>query len=369
MKIIGLEPFILHVPVTGSAIADSTNAVTHWGAPGVIVHTDAGISGCGYTGTLGHLACDRLIRDCIGEVLGPLVLGQDALATASLWEQMTAYPPLKWVGRAGIAQMAIAAVDVALWDIKAKAADMPLWQLLGGNEKKRLAAYNTDGGWLNWSKQQLIDDARRAVDAGFWGVKIKIGKPDPHEDLDRIEAVRDAVGAEVNFMVDGNCAWDLPTAIHFGGRFADYDLYWFEEPLAADDVSGHAELARAIETPIAVGESLYRVSEFRRYMEARAIHHVQPDATRLGGITPWLPAAELAQSFGLPVIAHVADMMHIHAHLAFAHPACRMLEYIPWMRVCFEEPVTVEDGCFVLPRNPGAGTTFCGDTIERFGVS
>lgn len=368
MKITRLEPFILHVPVTGARIADSTHQVTHWGVPGVVVSTDVGIRGYGYTGTLGHLPTDRLIRDCIGEVFGPLLVGEDPLSVRAHWQRLHDAPAVRWVGRAGITQMALAAVDVALWDIKAKAADMPLWKLLGGSDSARVEAYNTDGGWLNWSKQEVVDCARAMVDDGFRGVKLKIGKPDAHDDLDRIEAVRKAIGPRVNLMVDVNAAWDLPTAVRFGRRLEAFDIYWIEEPLPADDLPGHVELARSIATPIALGEGFYSVESFRDFISARAVRFVQPDATRLGGITPCWQVAELTQAFGLPVVAHAADMMQVHLHVSIAHPACNLLEYIPWLRDCFEEPATVEAGFFNAPTAPGASTTLKPAAMEDHGV-
>ena len=369
MKFTRVEPFILHVPVTGSGIADSTFQVTHWGAPGVIVHTDAGIRGYGYTGTNGHTATDRLIRDAIGECFGPLLEGEDPREVRALWKKLSSFPAIRWVGRAGVTQMALAAVDIALWDLKAKAADMPLWKLLGGSGTKRVEAYNTDGGWLNCSKQQLVDSARSLLDQGFGGVKLKVGSPDPYDDLERIAAVREAIGPRASLMVDANGAWDLARAVKFGRRFSDYDVDWFEEPLGFDDVAGHARLARAIATPIALGEQLYSASEFRTFLEAGAVHYVQPDATRLGGITPWWQVADLAAAFHVPVTAHISDMMQVHQHLSVAHPACDLLEYIPWLRVCFEEPATVVGSHYQTPQAPGASTTLQPDALERFGVT
>lgn len=368
MKITRLETFILHVPVTGSRIADSVHQVTHWGAPGVLLHSDDGLSGVGYTGTHGHLATDRLIAACIRDAFGPLVIGQDPLEVQHLWQRLSEYPPVRWVGRAGITQMALSAIDVALWDLKAKAAGLPLWKLLGGSPARRPVAYNTDGGWLNRTKDELVADARRQVEVeGFRGVKIKVGSPDPHDDLERIEAVRRAIGPRVDLMVDGNGLWDLPTAVRFGRRFADYDVRWFEEPVGFEDVPGHAALARAIATPVALGEQLYSVHAFRDFIEAGAVHYVQPDATRLGGVTPCWQAADLALARRLPVCLHVGDMMQIHQHVAIAHTACTWLEYIPWLRECFEEPATVEGGLFKVPEQPGIGA-LRGDAVARFGV-
>jgi len=369
MKITSIEPFILHVPVSGGGIADSSNSLTHWGVIGVVVETDAGPSGTGYTGTLAHLPTDRLIRDCIEHSFGPMLVGQNPLEVRGLWEKLYNAPAIRWVGRAGITQMALAAIDVALWDIKAKAARMPLWQLLGGSDEEPLVAYNTDGGWLNWSLDQLVADARASVDAGFRAIKLKVGSPYPEDDLRRIEAVRDAIGPKVDLMIDGNGRWDLPTVLRFARRLAEFDVFWFEEPTWYDDVAAHATLARAVHTPIALGEQLYSLDDFRRFVEAGAVHYVQPDATRLGGITPWWRVAELALASRLPVVAHAADMMQIHQHVSIAHSACRMFEYIPWLRECFEEPATVVDGLVQAPRLPGASTTLRPEALSRFGVN
>ena len=135
-----------------------------------------------------------------------------------------------------------------------------------------------------------------------------------------------------------------------------------------DDVAGHALLARSIETPIALGEQLYSADAFRDFITAGAVQFVQGDATRLGGITPWWQVAELARTYRLPVVAHAADMMQIHQHLSIAHPACAWLEYIPWLRGCFQEPATVEEGLFRVPQAPGASTTLRADALERFAV-
>ncbi len=368
MKITNVETFVLHVPVTNLRVADSSHQLTDWGAVGTIIHTDTGLRGYGYTGTHGHLATDRLIRDCIRHAYAPLLTGEDPHNVAQLWEKLYHHPSIRWVGRAGITQMALSAVDIALWDIKAKAAGMPLWKLLGGNEHKKLEAYNTDGGWINWSVDQLVECAKASVDEGFRGLKLKVGSLDPNDDLRRIKAVRDVIQPHVKLSVDANGRWDLPTAMHVGRRFREYDVLWFEEPLWFDDVFSHAALARAIDTPIALGEQLYSPDAFSQFIRAGALHYVQPDVTRLGGVTAWWQVADLAFAHRLPVVAHAGDMMQVQQHLAFAHPACQLLEYIPWLRVCFEEPATVEDGYFRLPQAPGAGTTIKTERIARFGI-
>jgi L-alanine-DL-glutamate epimerase-like enolase superfamily enzyme len=368
MRITAVQTFILHVPVTRQGISDSTHAITHWGAPGAILCTDEGICGYGYSGTHAHLASDRLITAAIESCFAPLLIGRDPREVGALWAAMASHPPLQWVGRGGILTLALGALDVALWDIKAKAAGEPLWQALGGSARP-VAAYNTDGGWLNWPLQVLVDDCRRAIElGGFQGVKIKVGGDNMSIDVARLEAVRTALGPGVFLAVDANGRMDLPRAMRFGRHTAELGVDWFEEPLWYDDVASHARLAEAIETPVALGEQLYLPQHFSTFMDARALHYAQPDVARLGGLTPWLQVADMALARGFPVVPHVGDMMQTHLHSAIAHPACTMLEYIPWLRECFTEPATVVDGYFVVPRQPGAGTTLRDDAITRFGV-
>ena len=171
------------MPVTRQGIADSTHVISHWGMPGVMVEAADGTVGYGYTGTHAHLPLDRTIVDCIENTFAPLLVGQDALAAESLNEKMLRHPPALWVGRGGVVQMAISAIDIALWDLKAKLLKVPLWQLLGGDAATRLEAYNTDGGWLNWDERALVEDAKQIIhEDGFKGIKIKLGKESVRED-------------------------------------------------------------------------------------------------------------------------------------------------------------------------------------------
>jgi L-alanine-DL-glutamate epimerase-like enolase superfamily enzyme len=358
MKITKLEPFILHAPVTRGGIADSTHKVSHWGAPGVAIRTDSGHTGYGFSGTHAHLPTDRLIVDCIVNGYGPLLLGEDPREVLWLWEKLHQQPEMCWVGRAGITHLALGAVDIALWDLKAKDAGLPLWRLLGGSARKRVEAYNTDGGWLNWPLKTLVADCKRMVEReGYRAVKIKVGGPDPREDVRRVEAVRRALGPSVRIMTDANGRWTLPQAIQTAGRLQDFDVVWIEEPLYFDDVEGHRRLAETIQTPIALGEQLYTAQHFRDFIQAGAVHYVQPDAVRLAGVTEFWRVADLARCYGLPVAPHVGDMCQVHQHLCFAHPACDLLEYIPWLRDWMETPARIVDGFYVAPEVPGAGTT------------
>lgn len=356
MRITKLEPIILHAPVTRGGIQDSTHSISHWGAPGVAIHTDTGHVGYGFSGTHAHLPSDRLIVDCITESYGPLLIGENPMATQALWQKLYKKSEIYWVGRSGITHLALGAIDIALWDLKCKALDLPLWSLLGGSGKEKLEAYNTDGGWLNWSIEDLVADCKRMVEEqGYRAVKIKVGGESGVEDLRRVEAVRHALGNDIRIMTDANGRWSLPEAIRLGRRLADYDISWIEEPMGFDDVKGHTRLAQSISTPIALGEQLYLTPQFRDFINAGAVDFVQPDIVRLAGITEWWTVAELAHANNLPVVPHVGDMGQVHQHLCLAHPACQLLEYIPWLAPWMKHPAQVKDGFYVAPEVAGAG--------------
>jgi L-alanine-DL-glutamate epimerase-like enolase superfamily enzyme len=370
MKIQSVEPFILHLPLTSDSISDSTHSITHWGVVGAVVTTTDGLKGYGFTGTHAHLASDRLITACIRDCYAPLLIGEDASDTTRLWTKLARHPALQWVGRAGITHLALAAIDVALWDLKAKKADLPLWSYLGGARTERLEAYNTDIGWLSFSLDELLAGAARAVEEdGFTRIKVKVGHDDPNLDIKRLQAVRERLGETVRIAIDGNGKWDLPTCRRFCARANDLDIFWFEEPLWYDDIASHATLARSTPIPIALGEQLYSVDAFRSFIAAGAVAYVQPDVTRLGGVTEYIQVADLALAHRLPVVPHAGEMSQVHVHLSYWHPASTILEYIPWIKDHFAEPANVREGIFRRPEQAGASTTILAESFERYGKS
>ena len=185
-------------------------------------------------------------------------------------------------------------------------------------------------------------------------------------DIDRIAAVRRAVGSNVTIAVDANGAWDLPTCKRFCSRAAPLDLFWIEEPMWYDDIGSHAALAGATSIPIALGEQLYSADAFNNFISAGAVQYVQPDVTRLAGITEYIRVTEAAYAHRLPVVAHIGDMGQVHVHLSYWHPASSMLEYIPWIKDCFVEPIRVEAGYYLRPETPGAGCTLTKAAISAY---
>jgi L-alanine-DL-glutamate epimerase-like enolase superfamily enzyme len=365
VRIERVESFTLHVP-TPRYVEDSFNTGAAWGVTGVQLHTDEGLVGTGYTGTLTH--GDGAIRKILDHIYAPLLVGEDATLHERIWRRLY-WSDAHWIGRTGITQMALAAVDIAVWDLRAQAFELPLWKLVGGDKDGRVRSYNTDGGWLNFDVDRLVREMTTIVEQGWTAVKMKVGKANTREDYERVKSVRKALGDDVALMIDANQIWDLTTARTWAPRLEEFDITWLEEPLNPDDVPSHAKLARSTSIPIALGEHVYSRTSFRDYLQNDAISYVQADCTRLGGVTEWLAVAEIAQAFDTPVVPHHADMMRVHQHLGVGHPACPMIECIPWLQEIFEEPADIRDGWFYVPDTPGASTTIRQDKFDEFRVA
>ena len=232
-----------------------------------------------------------------------------------------------------------------------------------GGAKTSLPLYTTEGGWLHLEPAALVDDALAAKAKGFGGAKIKIGRPHVAEDVARLSAVRDAVGAAWDIMTDANQGLTLPEAIRRARHLEALDIAWFEEPMPADDIGAHHELARQTSVPIAIGESLYSISQFKDYLEANACSIVQVDVARIGGITPWLKVAHMAEAFNVPVCPHF--LMELHVGLCCAVPNSRWVEYIPQLDAITRTQLAIRDGRAHASEDPGLGIDWDWDAIER----
>ncbi len=268
------------------------------------------------------------------------------------------YTKLLWagasVGRSGVATQALAAVDIALYDLKAKRAGLPLAKFLG-SYRDSVRTYNTSGGFLNASLDEVKARATQSIEEGIGGIKIKVGLPDSKEDLRRVSGIRDHIGPDVPLMVDANQQWDRATALRMGRRLEEFDLVWIEEPLDAYDFEGHAHLAQVLDTPIATGEMLASVAEHKGLMAASGCDIIQPDAPRVGGITQFLRLAALADERGLGLAPHFA--MEIHLHLAAAYPSEPWVEHFDWLDPLFNERLETKGGRMMVPDRPGLGIT------------
>src|SRR6478752_1672359 len=276
--------------------------------------------------------------------IAEVALGEDPSDIGKIWTKLC------WagasVGRSGLATQAIAAFDVALWDLKAKRASLPLSKLLG-SYRDSVRTYNTSGGFLHTPIEQVLENSAAALESGIGGIKLKVGQPDWRTDVARVTAVREYLDDDVPLMVDANQQWDRASAMRMGRIFEEFGLVWIEEPLDAYDAEGHAQLARSLDTPIATGEMLASVAEHARLIEARAADIIQPDAPRVGGITPFLRLATLADHAGLQLAPHFA--MEIHLHLAACYPREPWVEHFEWLNPLFNERLETRNGRMIVP--------------------
>lgn len=284
--------------------------------------------------------------------IAPDLLGEDPSDIAKIWTKLV------WsgasVGRSGLSVQAIAAIDVALWDLKAKRARLPLAKLLGAH-RDSVRCYNTSGGFLHAPIDEVLRNADAALARGIGGIKIKVGQPDMAEDLRRVAKVREHLGDDVPLMVDANQQWDRPAAARMGRALEEFGLAWIEEPLDAYDAAGHAALAANLDTPVATGEMLTSVAEHAELIQRGAADILQPDAPRIGGITPFVKLLALAEHHHLHLAPHFA--MELHLHLAAAYPYEPWVEHFEWLEPLFNERLEISDGRMLLPTALGLGLT------------
>ena len=322
------------------------------------IDTDDGLTGIGYAYTIG--TGGRAVLSMLRDHLVPLLPGKDAASIEGLWMELFASTRSTTTG--AITSLALAAVDTALWDLKCKRADAPLWQVAGGF-RPDVPLYDTEGGWLHLATDELVAGAVASKAAGWPGVKLKVGKANVVEDLERLRAVREAVGDRMDIMVDANQSMTSAEAIRRARAFEEVNLFWLEEPLPADDIAGHERLARSTSIPIAVGESMYSPMQFREYLERGAASIVQVDVARVGGITPWLKVAHLAETFNVAVCPHF--LMELHVSLTAAVPNGRYVEHIPQLRSITSSEMRIVDGRAIAPSTSGLGIDWDADQIEN----
>jgi len=330
--------------------------------PFVRLQCDDGSAGSGYSYTIGTGGSSvfALLRDH----LAPRLLGRDADEVEAIWRDGLFATHATSVG--AITSVALAAIDTALWDRRCRAARLLLWKAAGG-ARERIPVYTTEGGWLHLSPEALVRETLAAQAAGFKGAKVKVGKPHLSEDIARLGAVRRAVGDAFEIMVDANQCFTLGEALRRAPAYADLGVAWFEEPLPADDLAGLVRLGAASRVPIGVGESLYSPGQFADYVRAGAAHIIQVDVARVGGITPWLKVAHLAEACNLAVAPHF--LMELQVSLVGATPAGRWVEYIPQLDAVASSRLVIEDGHALVPQSPGLGIDWRWDEIERRAVA
>ncbi len=365
MKITGYELHTVSVPrEVGPTSAGNSFFVT------LKLQTDDGIEGIGYAG-FGSALMGKALKEAV-EVMAGQVIGSDPQCVEAISQRLLAMagggePGGRTTGApAGTATIAAAAIDIALWDIKGKAAGLPVYKLLGGFRNK-VPVYASGWLWRTYDLKALAEKGPELVAQGFRAMKFRLGaEKTARAEIERVRVMRESVGPDIDLMIDINQGWSVDQAITIGRHLAEYDIFWLEDPTSHQDFSGLARIAAALDTPIAAGEYHYGLPAFRQLVEQRSIDIVMPDLMRMGGITGWMKAAHLAEAFNLPVVPHLAPEVLLHAVAAV--PNGLTVEYMPWSLPMFTELPHLEDGCLVLSEKPGLGLEFDEAALERFAV-
>jgi L-alanine-DL-glutamate epimerase-like enolase superfamily enzyme len=347
-----------HVP-----ISNGKHTYTHSGLGLVKIETDAGITGIGLggTGLVGQATIQHLKKELIGE---------DPINVERLWHKM--WVP-KLIGRRGLTTRAISAIDIGLWDIRAKVANMPLYKLLGGY-RDRVPTYIA-GGYYEAGKglKELQKEMKVNVEMGARAIKMKVGGVPIREDVQRVKAVREAIGPDVKLLVDANCAYRYYEAIQLAKQIEQYDIYWFEEPVMPDDYEGHRKLSEATYIPIATGENEYTRYGFRDLIEHNSAAILNADAKVLGGVTEFMKVAALAQAHDLDIAPHGSQDIHVHLVAAISNGL--ILEFYRdsvdpmWGKMYLHTLGVNDDGTVSPPDVPGIGAEPNYPELEKWRVT
>jgi len=361
MKVTKVQTRIVRVPADEALAGGPTQPGATRDFVTLRVGTDAGIEGIGYT--FFGAALTGALKAAV-DALGELAIGEDPMRTEAVTAKLRT--AAAGSGPGGILTLALSAIDIALWDIRGKALNLPLWQMVGGH-RERVPTYASGALMRTFPLEHLVQAAPRLVEKGFRQMKTQLALPgdtSPAIEVDRIRKVRESIGPGIDLMCDINQRWRVEQAIDIGSRIKDVRLFWLEDVTTADDYQGLARVADALTTPVCGGEYLYGPAPFRQMLEARSVDIVMIDLMRAGGITQWLKIAGMAEAYNLPVVSHLVP--EIHVHLIAAIPNGLTVEYMPWTFKIFEEVPVPANGELAVPRGPGLGLKFDETALKRY---
>jgi L-alanine-DL-glutamate epimerase-like enolase superfamily enzyme len=357
-KLTAIEPGFYRVPLP-RVLTDSTHGEMRAFELNTVRLRDAdGAEGAGYTFTVGRngAAIDAVLAREMSEIMA----GEEADDIERLWRK--AWWALHYGGRGGPTVLALSAFDMALWDLKAVRADLPLWNFLGGYDP-RVPAY-AGGIDLDLAVDDLLRQTDDNLAKGFRAIKMKVGRANLAEDVERVSAMRAHLGAGFPLMADANMKWSVDDAIRAARALKPFDLTWLEEPTIPDDPAGHARIAREGGLPIAAGENLRSLWEFKLYIAGGGVSYPEPDVTNCGGVTAFMKIARLAEAFNLPVTSHGAH--DVTVHLLAACPNRSYLEAHGFgLERYIADPLRIEDGFALAPSRPGHGIAFDWQGLDR----
>ncbi len=327
----------------------------------VFLDTDAGLTGESYMFTMNgaHIG----VLEAMARSLEGHAIGRDPHEVAEIWAAM--WREVNFIGWRGITVIGMSSIEIACWDLIGKAEGVPLHRHFGG-AREAIKAYASGGLWLSLGADELVADAHAFLEQGFQAMKVRVGKPDIEEDAARVAAVREAVGPDIDLMVDSNQGLTVEHAIGLAKALEPFGLVWFEEPVAYDDFKGHAEIRAAIDIPMASGESEYTSRGMAAMIEAGAADILMPDLQRIGGYGEFRKTAALAAEHGIPVSPHIFSEQSLA--VAGGCENVNYLEHMPWFAPLYNERMELSDGMIAMPERPGIGFTFDPEALERYRV-
>jgi len=360
MKITKLKTQLVDLPLD-KEISTAIHTMRSVGCVCVTLETDQGLHGEAYVFALNAIrikAFDEMIKGFAHQVVG-----QDPHYVSAIWNNLWA--DINPSGHKGVTVSALSAIDTACWDLIGKAADKPLHHLFGAC-RDRIKTYASAGLWLSQSIDELQSEAEQFIDQGFRGMKIRAGSANLYDDVERVKAVRDAVGPDIELMVDLNQAYSAKKAIRLGHKLEEFDLLWLEEPVPAYDLKGHAQVRNAITTDLASGETEYTRFGMQSMIEQQACDILMPDLQRAGGLSEMLKIAHLASAHNMSISTHIFTEHSLC--IAGSVNNCISVEHMPWYSRLFNEAMEIDDGDILIPQRSGTGFTFNQENLKQFAL-
>jgi L-alanine-DL-glutamate epimerase-like enolase superfamily enzyme len=357
MKVKDLRTIKIELPLA-KPLKTSIHDIRSIGSLLVLVEGEGGVTGESHVFALGT---HRLgVLDAMVQSLKPSIVGADIGFSEAVWSRI--WREINFFGHKGVSVFGLSAIDGALWDLRGKAMGQPIHRLLGAC-RDAVPTYASAGLWLSLTTEELAAEAKAFVAQGFRAVKMRLGKMPLEQDVERVAAVRAAIGPEIALMADANQGFTVDHAIRLGRRIEEFGLGWFEEPVPAYDLEGSARVAAALDTPIASGETEYTRYGFRAMLEAKAADVLMPDLARVGGVSEFIKVGHLAAAFDVPISSHVFTEQSLSLMASLSNAT--YLEHMPWFGALYREKLELRDGMVPVPERPGFGFTLDLDVVDR----
>lgn len=358
LKITAVRSRVVNVPLKRKVVSRIGVFDSMWFLL-VDMDTDAGITGSTYLWAFSKAGA-RALQKVLDE-LAEVAIGQNPFFATRIWRGM--WSRISQWGHKGLSVIGMAGIDICIWDIMGKATNRPLAHLLGAS-LEAVPTYASEGLWLTGDMNALAREAEELLVEGFKAVKMRLGRTNMADDVEAVRIVRETIGQNINLMADANQGWDVNYTIRIGRQLEKFNLFWLEEPIAHDNLEGHARIAEALDTPLASGENMYSPYGFREAIEQKAFDILMPDLERVGGVTGFMRTIALAEAWNLPICSHLFPEASLH--LIAAAPTACFLEHMPWGKTLFQEEMPLVDGKVAIPNRPGIGFSWDETAVRRY---